>query len=54
LLKELGSIKAVKDATLEELQALKWLPNTVAAAVHEKIHGVSHHSRVPPGRNSTL
>ncbi|MEY2423068.1 MAG: excinuclease subunit [Acidimicrobiaceae bacterium] len=40
LLKELGSIKAVKDASLEELRALKWLPDAVGAAVYEKIHGV--------------
>jgi excinuclease ABC subunit C len=47
LVKELGSIKAVKDASLEDLQALSWLPNNVAAAVHEKIHGVpaGHASR---------
>lgn len=31
-------MKAVKAATLEELEALSWLPNSVAAAVHAKIH----------------
>jgi excinuclease ABC subunit C len=41
LIKELGSVKAVKDAPLEELQALTWLPDAVAAAVHQKIHGIS-------------
>ena len=39
LIKELGSVKAVKDASLEELQAMKWLPDVVGAAVHDKIHG---------------
>jgi excinuclease ABC subunit C len=40
LIKELGSTRAVKEASLEELQALSWLPDAVAVAVHEKIHGV--------------
>jgi len=40
LVKELGGVKAVKQASLEELQALPWLPDTVARAVHEKIHQV--------------
>jgi excinuclease ABC subunit C len=40
LMKELGSVKAVKDASLEDLQAMKWLPNSVGAAVYEKIHGI--------------
>jgi excinuclease ABC subunit C len=39
LIRELGSVKAVKSASLEQLQALSWLPDPVAAAVHEKIHG---------------
>src|SRR3954468_15967044 len=39
LIKELGSVKAVKDASLDDLHALSWLPNTVGSAVYEKIHG---------------
>ena len=39
LLKELGGVGAVKAASLETLQALPWLPDRVAAAVHEKVHG---------------
>ncbi|MEX2292597.1 MAG: excinuclease ABC subunit UvrC [Acidimicrobiales bacterium] len=39
LTKELGGVNAVKRATLEELQALSWLPNSVAVALHDKIHG---------------
>ncbi len=39
LTKELGGVGAVKSATLEQLLALTWLPDPVARAVHEKIHG---------------
>jgi excinuclease ABC subunit C len=38
LVKELGSVKAVKAASVEELRALTWLPDTVADAVWSKIH----------------
>jgi excinuclease ABC subunit C len=40
LIKELGGVKAVKDASLEQLRSLSWLPDAVADAVHEKVHGV--------------
>jgi excinuclease ABC subunit C len=40
LRKELGGIGAVKQASLEQLQALSWLPDPVAEAVHAKIHAV--------------
>ncbi len=36
---ELGGIGAVKRASLDELQALRWLPDPVARAVWDKIHG---------------
>jgi excinuclease ABC subunit C len=39
LVKELGGVTAVKQASLEELQALPWLPDKVAGAVFDKIHG---------------
>jgi excinuclease ABC subunit C len=39
LVKELGGVAAVKRASLEELQALTWLPDAVAEAVHDKVHG---------------
>jgi hypothetical protein len=32
-------VKAVKVASLEQLKELSWLPDKVAEAVHEKIHG---------------
>ena len=41
LLKELGTMKAVKEAPLEQLQALPWLPDAVALAIFHKIHGDS-------------
>lgn len=40
LVKELGGMGAVRRAGLDELQALPWLPDAVAAAVHHKIHDV--------------
>jgi excinuclease ABC subunit C len=43
LVKELGGVGKVKQASLEELKALSWLPEKVAVAVHDKIHG-------PPAR----
>ncbi len=39
LVKELGGVGKVKQASLEELRALSWLPDKVAEAVHDKIHG---------------
>jgi excinuclease ABC subunit C len=39
LTKELGGIRNVKQASLEELKALSWLPDRVAEAVYEKVHG---------------
>jgi excinuclease ABC subunit C len=38
LTKELGGVAAVKAASLEDLQALSWLPGDVAQAVYDKIH----------------
>jgi excinuclease ABC subunit C len=38
LVKELGGVRAVQRASLEDLQALPWLPDKVAAAVHAKSH----------------
>jgi excinuclease UvrABC nuclease subunit len=39
LVRELGGMKAVKVASKESLEQLPWLPDTVAAAVYERIHG---------------
>ena len=38
LVKELGGVGKVKQASLEELKALSWLPDKVAEAVYDKIH----------------
>lgn len=38
LVKELGGVRAVQQASLEDLQALSWLPDAVAAAVYDKLH----------------
>jgi len=45
LRKELGGVAGVKRATLEELQALSWLPDAVASAVYEKIHAPARPAR---------
>ena len=41
LVAELGSIKAVRDASRETLAALSWLPEPVADALWHKLHGSS-------------
>jgi len=41
LTKELGGVAAVKSASLEALRGLSWLPDAVADAVYERIHGSS-------------
>jgi excinuclease ABC subunit C len=35
---ELGGVRAVKQASLDDLKALPWLPDAVAEAVHAKLH----------------
>jgi excinuclease ABC subunit C len=39
LVKELGGVKAIKAASRESLGELSWLPESVADAVFEKLHG---------------
>nr|MDQ3575076.1 excinuclease ABC subunit C [Actinomycetota bacterium] len=39
LLAALGGVKAVKTAPLDTLLDLPWLPEAVARAVHDKVHG---------------
>ena len=41
LLKEMGSVKALRACTEEELVALPWLPEPVARAVYARLHGGS-------------
>ncbi|NLA35459.1 MAG: excinuclease ABC subunit UvrC [Actinobacteria bacterium] len=40
LISELGGVNSVKVASLETLQALSWLPDSVAEAVYDKCHPV--------------
>ena len=39
LLKELGGVAGARRASLEDLKALTWLPDSVAEAVYERLHG---------------
>jgi excinuclease ABC subunit C len=39
LSRELGGLKGVRGATVEQLKALSWLPDAVADAVYEHLHG---------------
>jgi len=39
LTKELGGVAGVKQASLDDLRALSWLPDDVALAIYVKIHG---------------
>src|SRR4051794_37111625 len=39
LLKEMGGITAVKQASLEDLDEISWLPEKVAHALYAKLHG---------------
>ncbi|MCB0977251.1 MAG: excinuclease ABC subunit UvrC, partial [Acidimicrobiales bacterium] len=38
LVKELGSVKKVRQASLDDLRGLSWLPDAVAKAVYEHLH----------------
>jgi excinuclease ABC subunit C len=38
LLRQLGSLRAVRAATVDDLLALAWLPDTVGRAVYEHLH----------------
>jgi excinuclease ABC subunit C len=48
LVKELGSVGAVKRATLEDLLAIPWLPDAVGQAIYDKVHLPS---TTKPGRS---
>ena len=38
LVKEFGGVKAIREAPLEKLEELKWLPKSVAQALYDKLH----------------
>ena len=39
LLREFGSVKKLRELTVDELVAIPWLPEPVARAVYEHLHG---------------
>tara|TARA_B100000959_G_C14954195_1_gene613011 strand:+ start:88 stop:1947 length:1860 start_codon:yes stop_codon:yes gene_type:complete len=39
LIKEFGGVRKVRQASLEDLMGLSWLPNNVASAVHDRTQG---------------
>ena len=39
LVKEMGGVRAVERASLDDLLALRWLPDAVAHSIYEKLHG---------------
>ncbi|HWL43486.1 MAG TPA: excinuclease ABC subunit UvrC [Ilumatobacter sp.] len=49
LVKAMGGVNAVKKASLEDLQALSFLPDAVAEAIHAKFHPVTGGLDTPPG-----
>ncbi len=49
LLRELGSVKAVRDAPKERLEALPWLPQPVVEALWAKLHGPAAAARADAG-----
>ncbi len=49
LLREIGSVKAVKEAPKERLEALPWLPQQVVDALWDKLHGPAAAARAAAG-----
>ena len=47
LLREIGSLRALRAASLEDLRALPWLPDAVAMAVHAHLQTLPPRPRVP-------
>jgi excinuclease ABC subunit C len=41
LVKELGGVRKVQAATLEDLRSLSWLPDAVADSLYDKLHSAS-------------
>ena len=47
LLREFGSLRGLRGASVEDLRALPWLPDTVAAAVYAHLHVPPPRARMP-------
>jgi len=41
LMREVGSVKAIRAASADELKSLRWLPDAVADAIYDKLHAVN-------------
>ena len=54
LLKEVGSVGKVKQATRDELRSLPWLPDRVADAIHDRFHAVPGPTFVEPELDSEV
>jgi excinuclease ABC subunit C len=51
LLREVGSVKKLRELTEDELVARTWLPDAVAKAVYARLHGldIPDRARTPSG-----
>ncbi|CAN5540556.1 excinuclease ABC subunit UvrC [soil metagenome] len=49
LVKELGGVRAVQQASVVTLKELSWLPDAVAEALHDKLHGAGAARLRPSG-----
>jgi len=49
LVKEMGGMRALREAAFEDLAALPWLPDAVAADVYARLHHGLRPSRAPDG-----
>ena len=55
LLKEVGSVKRLRELTEEELLAPTWLPDAVGRAVFARLHGLDTPDRPrPPAASATM
>lgn len=54
LLKELGTVKAIKTASLEDLEKISWLPSLVANNIYSHFHDVVANDSEQTDRNELL
>ncbi|HLG00330.1 MAG TPA: excinuclease ABC subunit UvrC [Acidimicrobiia bacterium] len=53
LLREYGSVKKLREASLAELKGLAWLPESVAAALYHRLHGLAGLARPEPAPDAS-